>query len=161
MIDTMYNGLIQEYLPGNIINANYQGFTTRFDGNTPATTVARSTAAFYQQNRRQSVPDVIEVIPGETGQQDKSKSQYDLDFERLLDFYRGASPEEMERVAIEAGKLEKIPQSKFCESFSDDNYFGIPFKSFCNTTAETTKRFGVFVVGLLLLIIGLKFFVSK
>lgn len=159
--DYLFDGLIQERLPGNIINANYRGFTTRFDNTTPTSTVANSMRAYYQQPVRRGVPDIIEVISGETGQDQTGKTQQDLDFERLVDFYANATPEEIERVVIEAKKLEQIPQSNLCNSFSDDNYFGIPFKSFCNSTVDASKRIGFFVIGFALLILGIKFFASK
>lgn len=156
--DATYNGLMSESLPGNIINANMRGFTTFFDNNTDADTVAQSVAAYYQNKR--SVPDIIEVIPGETGQKDNTKTRADEDFDKIIEFYMRATPEQMSKVAEEAAKSE-IPQSDKCESFSDENYFGIPFKSYCNATIELTKRSGLVIIGGVLLVIGLRYFLTR
>jgi len=157
--DPLWDGLVSESLPGNIINANFRGFTTFFSNDVPADIVAQSTAAYYQNKK--TVPDVIEVIPGENGQLVQGQTQADKDFEQLLDFYSHATPDQIKKAGEAILKTQEIPQSNLCNGFSDENYFGIPFKSFCNSTVESGKRFALVIVGLALLIVGIRYFVSR
>lgn len=157
--DPLWDGLVSESLPGNIINANFRGFTTFFSNDVPADIVAQSTAAYYQNKK--TVPDVIEVIPGENGQSAQGQSQADKDFEELLNFYSRATPDQIEKAGEAILKTQTIPQSNLCNGFSDENYFGIPFKSFCNSTVDSGKRIALVILGIVLIILGFKFFVSR
>lgn len=159
MADILNQGLITQQLPGNNINANMLGYSLLFTNNSLPDQAAQS-LAWFQKRGGVTTPDIIEVLPGENGKPDNTQTQADRDFEKIFEFYRNATPEEIEKAAIELRKVDTIPQSTWCDGFSDENYFGIPFKSFCNSATDVGKRSILVILGILLLILGARFLIK-
>ena len=154
---SLNGGLIQEFLPGNIINANLLGYTTMFSSNTPVSQVAYSLARFQQDNTPRYPGDVVQVLPGENGQ-NPTETQADKDFyQRLKDLLNtptgelfGMYPKGTSTQAAPATDTKQ--HSAACANLQDT---WLPFQSICDSTVEGSKRFGLVIAGLLLLALGI------
>ncbi len=168
-MDSFYlnGGLVQEFLPDNIINANLRGYGTFFNKNTPADYVAYSVARYAQQNPQATSPfpnDTVQVLPGENGKENQTQSDADSSFEKRLKELLGVlgvgggvlgSAEILNQKQKETtGPNKNQPDaiSPVCEQFADGY---IPFRSICNYTVDGSKRLTLVVVGILLLALGI------
>ena len=126
-------GIIQEYLPGNIINANLQGYTTFLNKNTPASFAAYS----LQQWAQQTTPDVIQVIPNASTQDKEAGTQADKDFQDRLNKLLGifgvgglAIVDQVTPGIADQTKQNVKPTSTLCEGMSNDGL--LPYLTLCN-----------------------------
>lgn len=154
-------GIFQEYLPGNIINAQLAGYTTFLNKNTPSSFAAYS----IQMAAQQTVPDVVEVIQNPSPSQREEAVKADEDFQKRLAAFLGllgagvvqsvggiSSDKTVGTMTNTAEDLIK-PQSTLCEGYSNDGL--VPYLSLCNFVTESGKRIGLVVVGILLLALGI------
>jgi len=147
-------GIIQEYLPGNIINANLKGYTTFLNKNTPANFAAYS----LQQYAQQTVPDVIEVVPNPGQNERQATTKADEDFKNRLDTLLGifgvsglAMADQITPGLSNKNAVTK-PTSTLCEGMNNDGI--IPYLTLCTFATESGKRIGLVVVGVLLIALG-------
>lgn len=154
-VDNFYldGGIVQEFLPDNIINANLRGYTTFFNKNMPADYVGQSLNQFFQRGGR---PDIVEVIQNTEQGQDSEKTKVDSDFEKRLQALLGiigagtlstATGIGVETTLPEATEVAKS-KSELCKDLPS---FAIPF---CNFATESGKRIALVVIGILLLALG-------
>jgi len=155
-VDNFYldGGIVQEFLPDNIINANLRGYTTFFNKNMPASYVGQSLNQYFQRGGR---PDIVEVIQN-TDQGEMAKpTQADSDFEKRLQALLGIIGAGTLSTATGIGVETTLPattevaQSK-SELCKDLPSFAIPF---CNFATESGKRIALVLVGIVLLAIGI------
>jgi len=154
-------GIIQEFLPGNIINANLQGYTTFLNKNTPANFAAYS----LQQYAQQTVPDVIQVTPNPSQDQKEEASKVDSDFQKRLNALLGLLGSGVIQATTGIGTDKTIAtttetandlttaKSDLCKDYNNDGL--IPYLSICNFATESGKRIGLVVVGILLIALGI------
>lgn len=130
-------GIITDWLPiGNSINANLQGLVAVANNNTPFDVWAQSYARAYTQQR----PDIIEVLPGETGQSDATQSSADIDFEKRLKQLLGIAVEEETTIVTESPVCQNVPDF---------------LKPYCDSTVDLGKRIGISVLAVALILLGI------
>ncbi len=134
---TNTGGLIAEWLPnGNPINNNLVGKISFANNNTPFDVWAQSYAIAYTQQR----PDIIEVLPGETGQSDATQSSADIDFEKRLKELLGIAVEEEKPTQTESPVCQNVPDF---------------LKPYCDSTVDLGKRIGISVLAVALILLGI------
>lgn len=150
-------GIIQEFLPGNIINANLQGYTTFLNKNTPADFAAYS----LQQYAQSTTPDVIQVIPNASVQEKETATQADKDFQdrlnRLLGIFGVGGLAVVDQITPGVADKTKGDSTKatstLCEGMPNDGL--LPYLTLCNFATESGKRIGLTIVGILLIALGI------
>lgn len=134
---TNTGGLIAEWIPnGNSINNNLVGKISFANNNTPFDAWAKSYAVAFTQQK----PDIIEVLPGETGQADATQSSADIDFEKRLKQLLGIAVEEEKQTETESPVCQNMPDF---------------LKAYCDSTVDLGKRIGISVLAVALILLGI------
>jgi len=154
-VDNFYldGGIVQEFLPDNIINANLRGYTTFFNKNMPASYVGQSLNQYFQRGGR---PDIVEVIQNTEQGEAAKPTQVDSDFEKRLQALLGIIGAGTLSTGTGIGVETTLPEttevarskSELCKDLPP---FAIPF---CNFATESGKRIALVLVGIVLLALG-------
>lgn len=96
----------------------------------------RKVTRAYTQQR----PDIIEVLPGETGQSDATQSSADIDFEKRLKQLLGIAVEEETTIVTESPVCQNVPDF---------------LKPYCDSTVDLGKRIGISVLAVALILLGI------
>lgn len=149
-------GIFQEFLPGNIINANLRGYTTFLNKNTPADFAAYS----LQQWAQQTTPDVVQVIPNASAQQQAEAKTEESDFTKRVNALLALITSGTIQATTGIGVEKTLPtttalteaKSELCKDYNNDGL--IPYLSLCNFATESGKRIGLVIVGIVLIALG-------